>query len=184
MSISDRDLKEQLTKHGEEHQAPYAWKEKVWRKLAEPPAKPWKPGFAYWPLVGIASLMTLVGTGVFLQAQATEKERARKAGAALALRVMEFEQEVKRAQIEVRYAQMDVDAAFTQLENAVDEKSRGEAKAAGKRARQALKDKQAKLETIRIAGMLKTKREKKAKARKEKKLISKCAKSKDPLCGL
>jgi hypothetical protein len=184
MSISDRDLEEQLTKHGEAHQAPYAWKEKVWRELAEPAAKPWKPGFAYWPLVGIATMVVLVGTGVFFQAQQAEKERAKKAEAALALRVDSFEKQVQMAQADVINAQADVDAAFSMLENAVDEKSRAEAERAGQRARETLKKKQAKLESIRVAGMEKSKRERKAKARKEKKLISKCAKSKDPLCGL
>jgi len=183
MSISDRDLKEQLTKHGEAHQAPYAWKEKVWRKLAEP-AKPYKPGFAYWPLVGIAAMMVIVGTGVFFQAEQAEKERSQKAMLAMELRVKKFEQEVAMAQYEVQLAQEELDAAFAQLENAIDERSRQEAKAAGERAQQALKNKQAKLEAIRIAGIAKSKREKKAKARKEKKLVDRCAKSKDPLCGL
>lgn len=137
-----------------------------------------------WIIAAVVGVVMVIGLVLFFQNQAAEKERARKAEAALALRVEAFEKRVKGAQIDVANAQKDVDAAFTQLENAVDEKSRGEAKEAGKRARQALKDKQAKLEAIRKAGVEKAKKEKKAKAKKEKKLIDKCAKSKDPLCGL
>ncbi len=184
MSDFDRDLKEQLTKHSDAHQAPYAWQEQVWRQLAKPPEKPWKAGFAYWPLVAIAGLMLLVGTAVMYQAQKAEDEQMKKAEIALSLRVQEFEREVALAQMEVQVMMEEVDRAFFALENAIDEKSREEARLAGIRARQALKNKQAKLEALRRDGIEKAKRKKKAKARKEKRLVNECAKSNDPLCGL
>ncbi len=137
-----------------------------------------------WIIAAVIGIVMVIGLVLFFQNQAAEKERAKKAEAALALRVEAFEKKVRVAQADVTQAQADVDAAFTQLENASDEASRNDAKLAGKRARQALKDKQARLEAIRKAGVEKVKRAKKNAARKEKKLINKCAKSKDPLCGL
>jgi hypothetical protein len=67
MSDFDRNLKEQLTKHSDAHQAPYAWQEQVWRQLAKPPEKRWKPGFAHWPIVAMASVMLILGGGVYFQ---------------------------------------------------------------------------------------------------------------------
>ncbi len=137
-----------------------------------------------WIIAVVVGAVMVVGLVLFFQNQAAEKERAKKEEAALQLRQKNYEKRVALAQADVKQAQDDVADAFIRLEGAVDEKSRDEAKAAGKRAREALKNKQARLESIRVAGVAKAKAKVKAKARKEKKLIDKCAKSNDPLCGL
>lgn len=137
-----------------------------------------------WIIAAIVGVVLVAGLVIFFQKQAAENERQRVQEAETAKLVAAYKKEMRLKQIEVDQAQEEMAVAFKQLEDAVDEKSRTEAKAAGKIAREALAAKKAELERLRLRGIEKAKRDKKAKARKEKNLIDKCAKSNDPLCGM
>ena len=137
-----------------------------------------------WIIAVVVGAVLIAGLVIFFQKQSEEKARAKAKEAEIALLVKAYQKEMKIKQIEVDNAQDEMARAFKQLEDAVDEKSRNEAKAAGKLAREALQAKKEELARLRQRGIDKAKRDKKNKARKEKRLIDKCAKSSDPLCGM
>lgn len=188
MSSTDRDLVDKIARSGDEHAAPQGWQEKVWRRVREPEVmvatmRP-RPWFA-WPLA-CAVTVALAAVG-FLVMQDRDTARAKKQEIAMAKSLkaqIEWEQEIERTMREIDALQQEMDAAFSALEAAEDERARMEAMRAQRQAMRQLAASRAELQRLRLRGIAKSKREKKAKARKEKNLIDKCAGSNDPLCGI
>ncbi len=193
MSTSDRDLEEKLAKSGEGYQPPHAWQEQVWRQAQEAtaPAQTGKArwGFWSWPIASLAALMLLIGGANFVQQQRSES-KAEKREVAMSVqlkRQIEWEQKVERVLQEIAVFQQEIDHAFAALESAQDERARDQAILARQQAKRSLLDARNRLEELQRDGdsMNKQAKAKRVRAkRKEKDMVSKCAKSNDPLCGM
>lgn len=186
MSSTDRDLVEKLARSGEEHAAPHAWQEQVWRRARAPEAAPpaQRRSFA-WPLAGVAAMaVTLLLFAHVSKRQAQEAGRAKIAEAQMLQKRIEWEQRIEQTLSEIDALQVELQSAFSQLEAAQDEQARMASVRAERQARRQLVAAKEELARLRSSGIEKAKRDKKFKARKEKRLIGKCAKSNDPLCGM
>jgi hypothetical protein len=155
MSSPDRDLEKKLAGSGDEHQPPYSWKEQVWRRLEEAyeaPAAPGRSIWRAWPIASLAMLVLFVGIGVsFYQNKAAQSDRDKVVITSIQqVRLIELQERVAQAQVEIDIMKEDVDWAFHLMEMAVDEKSRTAARLAGEEARAQLKKKHASLEAIRL----------------------------------
>lgn len=137
-----------------------------------------------WIIAALGVLILVGGLALFFKNQADDREKARKEKIATELALKELKSKMTAAQVDIDNAQADMDKAFKQLEDAKDEESRLAAIAARKQAKADLKASRAKLQRLKEQNIAKAKRRKKAKARREKATIDKCAKSNDPLCGL
>ena len=200
MSSSERNLEATLAKSGEDHleaelatsgqrhQPPYAWQEQVWRKLEEPYVEaqaPKRGSFALWGYATLTTLVLLVGVGgMMLKTQrdaADSEERDRKAVGA---EVQRMKSSIQVTDALIDRAQAHIDSAFTDLEAAKDAESKQRAIAARDQAKVALRNARERRSRQQSAMARQAKAKKVRAKKKEKALISKCAKSVDPLCGL
>ena len=190
MSSSDRDLEATLAKSGHGHQPPYAWQEQVWRQIEEPALAaepPKRSGFTLWALVTVATVLLVAGTGALLVVNHMSDldERQRVAMDMQLKRQIEWEQEVELTQMEIDVFQQEMDQAFINLEAAQDDEAKQRAIAARDSAKANLVAARDRLERLQNEANAKQAKSKKVRAKKkEKSMISKCAKSNDPLCGL
>lgn len=187
MSSSDRDLEKKLASSGNEHQPPYAWQEKVWRRLDEAydaPEAPSRPLWRAWPIASLALLVVFVGVGVsFYQNKAAKSDRDKVVVVSIQqVRLIELQERIAQAQVDIEIMKEDVDWAFHLMEMAVDEKSRNEARRAGLEARAQLKKKHASLEAIRLEVVASSTGERRNKTPKSKAIVDPGTKS-DALMG-
>ena len=137
-----------------------------------------------WIIAAVVGVVLVLGLVFFLKSQSDAAEAAERDRKAVAAEVARMKKGIAATDAQIDAAQLKMEEAFTQLEAAKDDESkqraiaaRDQAKADIKRAREIKKNQQ--------EALAKQAKAKKVRAKnKEKKLINKCAKSKDPLCGL
>jgi hypothetical protein len=190
MSSSDRDLDQDLVQEiarsGEEHAPPQGWEEQVWRRTRGPAVAVAAPKRSFaWPLAGVAIVALAVVIAYPMQ-QADNKKRQKVAAAQLLKKQIEWEQEIERTMVEIDIFQMEMERAFVDLETAQDEAAKMQAIAARKAAKAQLSAARARLARLREENAMRrqAKGKKVRKSKKERRLVDKCAKSNDPLCGL
>ncbi len=186
MSHDESRVIEKIAESGEGLEPGDGWEHTVRRRIR---SDTWETERPKWPRLAIAfvvagTLVSALAIVVLLNRSADDRAQAKKTRIAMVDALQRLEDAIEAAEIDIDHAQARMDAAFEDLESAITEEARSGARAARINAKAELAAKRAELRRLREKAAKFGKGKAKAKKRRNKREIDKCAKSNDPLCGL